>query len=444
MIPLGIPNPVDIITNAAGGWAWDKVTAGIAQWILDAVSTVLGGIAGFFGSAARADVTDAWFSGAGSPYATVRNLAGVLMVGFLLAGIVQGLAANDVSGMIRRVAVDAPTAVLGMAATTVIVDTMLDLTDSLSNTIVGGSSGQAMRFLGGFGAAANTATSGFAGAVVGIVIVVAGGLIWIELLVRSSLTYLLVALSPLAFATIVWPALRGTLKRLFELLVAVVLSKLVIAIALAVGVSALGGAGTAAAPAAGLGEQVGEGLGTLMIGAGIIALAACSPFVLLRLFPLAESAMAAQGISRSPLRGANSTMGTVYYASSLKRLGGGGSGGGAGGPTPEGPPPSGGPSPTDAATSTAGSAGAGAGATGDSAAAAGAATGPAAPVAIPVLAGAAAARSAASTAKDTATSAAGSASSLGGASSDPGPSGGRTSNEPPPRDPTEPFPGGAT
>jgi len=366
----------------------------------------------------------------------------VLMVGFLLAGIVQGLAANDVSGMIRRVAVDAPAAVLGMAATTVIVDTMLDLTDSLSSTIVGGSSGQAMRFLGGFGAAANTATSGFAGAVVGIVIVVAGGLIWIELLVRSSLTYLLVALSPLAFATIVWPALRGTLKRLLELLVAVVLSKLVIAIALAVGVSALGGAGTAAAPGAGLGEQGGEGLGTLMIGAGIIALAACSPFVLLRLFPLAEGAMAAQGISRSPLRGANSTMGTVYYASSLKRLGG--SGGGAGGPTPEGPPPSGGPSPTDAATSTAGSAGAGAGATGGSAAAGGAATGPAAPVAIPVLAGAAAAKSAASTAKDTATSAAGSASSLGGASSDPGPAGGRTNNEPPPRDPTEPFPGGAT
>ena len=301
-----------------------------------------------------------------------------------------------------------------------------------------------MRFLGGFGAAANTATSGFAGAVVGIVIVVAGGLIWIELLVRSSLTYLLVALSPLAFATIVWPALRATLKRLLELLVAVVLSKLVIAIALAVGVSALGGAGAAAAPGAGLGEQGGEGLGTLMIGAGIIALAACSPFVLLRLFPLAEGAMAAQGISRSPLRGANSTMGTVYYASSLKRLGGGGSGGGAGGPTPEGPPPSGGPSPTGAATSTAGSASAGAGAAGSSSAAAGAATGPAAPVAIPVLAGASAAKSAASTAQDTATSAAGSASSLGGASSDRVPAGGRTNNEPPPRDPTEPFPGGAT
>lgn len=440
MNPLGIPDPVDIITNAAGGWAWEKVTAGILQWILDAVSAVLGGIASFFGSAARPDVTDVWFSGSDSPYATVRNLAGMLMMGFLFAGIIQGLAANDISGMIRRITVDAPVAVLGMAVTSVVVDTMLGITDSLASSIVGGSSGQAMRFLSGFGATVNSATGGFAGAVIGIVIVVAGGLIWIELLVRSSLTYLLVALSPLAFATIVWPALRGTLKRLLELLIAVVLSKLVIAIALAVGVSALGGAGSAATPSGGLGEQSGEVLGTMMVGAGIIALAAFSPFVLLRLFPLAEGALAAQGISRSPLRGANSTMGMVYYGSSLKRLGGGGSSSGSTGPTPLGPPPSGGPGPTAAATATSGQT-AGAGAA--SAATTGAAAGPAAPIAIPVLAGAAAASSAASSAKNTAATAAGSASALGGGSSDAGPGGGRRNNEPPPRDPTEPFPGGA-
>ena len=107
-----IPNPLDLITDAATGWAWDKVVAGIGQWVLDAITAVLSGIVNFLQTSARADVTDAWFSGAGSPHATVRNLAGVLMVGFLLAGIIQGLAANDVSGMIRRVAVDAPLAIV--------------------------------------------------------------------------------------------------------------------------------------------------------------------------------------------------------------------------------------------------------------------------------------------------------------------------------------------
>ena len=75
-----IPNPLDLITDAAKGWAWDKVVAGIGQWVLDAITAVLSGIVNFLQTSARADVTDAWFSGAGSPHATVRNLAGVLMV----------------------------------------------------------------------------------------------------------------------------------------------------------------------------------------------------------------------------------------------------------------------------------------------------------------------------------------------------------------------------
>jgi membrane fusion protein (multidrug efflux system) len=48
------------------------------------------------------------------------------MVGFLLAGIIQGLAANDVSGMIRRVAVDAPLAIVLMVGTITVVNRAVD------------------------------------------------------------------------------------------------------------------------------------------------------------------------------------------------------------------------------------------------------------------------------------------------------------------------------
>ena len=113
------------------------------------------GIVNFLQTSARADVTDAWFSGAGSPHATVRNLAGVLMVGFLLAGIIQGLAANDVSGMIRRVAVDAPLAIVLMVGTITVVNLLLALHEALSTEVLGGRAGSSVPLVSRFGTATN-------------------------------------------------------------------------------------------------------------------------------------------------------------------------------------------------------------------------------------------------------------------------------------------------
>ena len=57
---------------------------------------------------------------------------------------------------------------------------------------------------------------GFAVVLVGLIAVIGGLLLWVELLVRSAIVYLLVALSPLAFAAMVWPAVRGVARRLAE------------------------------------------------------------------------------------------------------------------------------------------------------------------------------------------------------------------------------------
>ena len=125
-----IPNPWDVLSGAAGsvaGWSWDQVATGIARWVLGAIAELVDGVLNFLKTSARPDVTDAWFSGAGSPYASVRNVSAVLLIGFLLAGIIQGLMAGDLAGMFRRVGVDAPVAVLGMIATTVVVDLLLEI-----------------------------------------------------------------------------------------------------------------------------------------------------------------------------------------------------------------------------------------------------------------------------------------------------------------------------
>src|SRR6476646_4080505 len=138
-IAIGLPNPIDIVTHvisAPAGWAWDKVAHGIASWVLGAVAFFVDGIVNFLLTSARPNVEAAWFSGADSPYATVRNIAGVLLLAFVFLGLIQGLLAGDVAAMMRRIAADLPAAVLGMVGTTVIVGKLLELIDALSAAVL--------------------------------------------------------------------------------------------------------------------------------------------------------------------------------------------------------------------------------------------------------------------------------------------------------------------
>ncbi len=325
---IDIPNPIDVVTDAItapAGWAWDKVAEGIAKWVLGAVAYFVDGVVNFLLTSARPDVESAWFAGSGSPYATVRGIAVALLLAFLFLGIIQGLMAGDSSAMIRRVTVDLPAAVFGMVTTTVIVGKLLELTDALSAAVLSNSDQQAVHFLSGFGVTVNNASQGFAAVVVGLVAVIAGLIVWVELMIRSVLVYILVALSPLSFAAMVWPSARGVLRRTIELLLAVIVSKLVICIAISVGVAALSGAGTAAPAGAAAPDEAAASMGTLFVGTAILAMAAFAPFLVLKLIPWAEAALVAQGVSRSPIRGAQATMSNVYYAQSLTRLAGGAS-----------------------------------------------------------------------------------------------------------------------
>ena len=331
--PAGADIPgVGIVTDAVGGlvggaagFAFDKVAEGIARWVLGAVGFFVNGVLDYLRSTARPDVGAVWFAGPDSPYATVRNLAAVLLVAFVFLGILQGLLHGDTSGMVRRVAGDLPAAVAGMVVTTVVVGRLVELTDAMSNAVLANSDSQTLHFLSGFGVVVTSVTGGFAAVVLGLVAVVAALLLWVELLVRSSLVYLLVAISPLGFAAMVWPAARGFLRRTVEILLAVIVSKFVICVALSIGIAALSGAGQA-----GNGQSVagsaGASVGTLLVGAVLLGLAAFSPFLVMKLVPLAEGALLAQGISHGPARAAQSGLSTYSSAQMASRLSGSGSG----------------------------------------------------------------------------------------------------------------------
>jgi hypothetical protein len=208
-----------------------------------------------------------------------------------------------------------------MVFTTAVVARLLDLTDALSNAVLSSSDEQALHFLSGLGVAVTSASGGFAAVVIGLVAVIAGLLLWVELLVRASLVYLLVAISPIGFAAMQWPSARGFLRKTIEILLAVIVSKFVICVALAIGVAALSGADSAGAgqntPSA-----AGTTLGTLLVGTVLLGLAAFSPFIVLKLIPVAEGALLAQGISHGPARTAQVGLSTYSSTRMISRLSG--------------------------------------------------------------------------------------------------------------------------
>jgi len=113
-----------------------------------------------------------------------------------------------------------------------------------------------------------------------IVMAVGAVVVWIELLVRQAAIYVAVLFLPLAIAGIVWPATSHWFKRLAHILVALILSKFVIAAILSLAASGLA-ADTAD----------GGGFSAVLGGGALLTLAAVAPLALLKLAPILEAGL---------------------------------------------------------------------------------------------------------------------------------------------------------
>ena len=355
VLAVGFPNPITWVwdkstgllgdaADTALGWSFEKVIGGLVAWVLDGVTWVAGAVFGFIDTSTSPTVTAAWFVGEGSgdgPYGVMLSVAAALLLLFVFAGLIQGVLAGDVAGMCRRIALDLPLAVGGMVSTVAITQLLIDLTDAISEGILSGFGTDIRAFMDGV-ATVGSLTGGVATALVvfllGLFTLLAGLVIFIELVIRSALIYLVVGLCPLAFAALLWPVTRGVLRKTLELLCALIVSKVVISLALAIGAAALGGAGGApaaapeitppavtadAAPAPSDAATVTAAAGVLLAGLATFTVACFSPFVILRLFPVVEGAIVAQGLRGGPLRTAQSAWSMKYQMDVSRRFGSG-------------------------------------------------------------------------------------------------------------------------
>ncbi|HEV2993840.1 MAG TPA: hypothetical protein VG012_05455 [Acidimicrobiia bacterium] len=311
----------------AAGAVWDQIVTGLVGWVVDSLAWFVTAVLTFFQRSSTPNLASGWFAGgpvgagARSPYNVVAGLAVSLLLLCVLLSVVHGLLIGEGPAMLARLARDVPLAVFGIVATIGVVQVLLGAADEVSLHILRGTDAGAhatdvLRTLGE--RQAMTAQPTFAVFLLGLVAVLGAFLLWIELLVRASLLYVLLALSPLAYAAFVWPTARRILHRLAELVVALVLSKVVIAIALAVAASAL----AAGASGASLVPSREARLGTLLVGTIMFLLAVFAPFLILRLFPAVEAAVVARGISRAPVRATETALLTTL---TVTRLAGAGS-----------------------------------------------------------------------------------------------------------------------
>jgi hypothetical protein len=375
----GVESVIGGGAKAVGQGALDAILHWVADSLASACNTVMTGLFQFLNSSSTVSLTQGWWAGPRAQHiaASVAQIASVLMIAFLLAVVVQGTLAGDPASMIRAALKEVPMAVFGIVALGTLTGLLLALTDAASSLVLGDAPESLQRFFAGFGASSNVLSGGILGIVLFVVFLVGALLVWVELIVRSALIYLLIACAPLALAARVWPATRSAFRRLCDIGLALIVSKFVIALALALGAAALGGGGPQNATTTG---NAGLDAAGLLAGGTLMLLAAFTPFVLLRVLPVLETAVVAHGISHSPARAANTVAQTAFYAENLKGRAAGGT------------------APVPVATAGAGANGAGAAA--NAPAAGGLAGGGPAAVAVPVVV----ASKTAATAKQTAAS----------------------------------------
>ena len=314
---LPFPNPIDGAIHLATGVAADAFGNAMASWasaVMGGMAWLLGGLFNFIDHATTPDVTASWFSGTDSPFERILTIAVTLLAIMVIVAVIQAVISGDPGAIGRRLLIELPTSVVLMVSVLAVVDFAVRLTDAASADLLAGAGKAGTAWAQSIVAQGAHFESLAVMSVVGLLgtlMLLACLVVWVELLLRSSLIYLLVALSPLMFALRVWPVTRPIGHKAGHYLAGFIVAKLVVAIALAVGMASLAGpasvdsaaptppgatltaTASAGSPAAGTGSDPATVLGTLLGGSALLAMAAFTPMLVVRLLPLAEGAISA-------------------------------------------------------------------------------------------------------------------------------------------------------
>ncbi|MHB1555450.1 MAG: hypothetical protein ACYCSX_17300 [Acidimicrobiales bacterium] len=279
---MACPIPLNLVCDAAGS-ASSAVAAGalsaVAGWVVGGAMWLLQALGSAISSTTTVNLRSPWFL---LHLRVMLAVAGFAAVPMLALAAVQAIYHQSVAGLVRAAFVHLPLAGLLSAAAAQLVQLALGATDALCATVTSSTGGELDKALGSIGTALShepTPLPTFVMTIGALLIVSGAFVLWLELLMRSAAIYAAVLFLPLAFASLVWPAVSHWCRRLVETLTALVLSKFVVVAVLSLAVGAV---------------SSGAGFSTVLAGGALLLLAAFTPFTLLRLIPLVEVGAALQ------------------------------------------------------------------------------------------------------------------------------------------------------
>jgi hypothetical protein len=257
------------------------------QWVAAGAVWLLGEVGAAMSATTTVDLSSGWFLAHES---VMVAMAGAVVLPMICCTVIQALYRQSASMLVRAFLVQLPLALLLTGVAVQLVQMALAVTDAFSAEILNGAGVDTRNilapvtdFLLGFGIFSFKIPP-FVVFVGGLMVALATLGLWLELAARAAAVSVAVLFLPLALAAMVWPAVSHWCRRLADTLVALILSKLVIASVLALAVSALAGG-------LGVGSESGPGGGfaAVVTGIALLVIATVAPFTLLRLIPAIES-----------------------------------------------------------------------------------------------------------------------------------------------------------
>lgn len=335
-----------------------------AEWVAGAAVSALGLLAD-----AMEATTTPNIAGATATHTISLGIARQMAVPLLVLTGLYALLKREVGVIVKAAFLYLPGSVIGMVAAAWFTDQLIVAVDAFSADYAGGGE-DGLRTFADSVAGQITAGVGITSpallVIFSIMLILATIMVWMVFLIRAAAILVTYAFMPIAFAGILFPATRGWIRRLIEVQLSFIMSKMVIVGIFALGAEVLPGADNA--------------LAGMMQASALFFLAAFSPFALMKLLPfVSNGAMdAMERPAGTPMRIATAAAGIAGGIALYRHLGGSQSGQGghtsngtASGAAASGGSTGGGGASSSGGASSGGSGGAAAGAAG---AAAGAGT----------------------------------------------------------------------
>jgi hypothetical protein len=305
--------------NTVSGAAGSVAGVGVGAIFSEAARWVAGGAVWLIAQVGRAmsgttsvDLDAGWFA---AHEAVMASLAAAVVLPMACCAAIQAIYRQSASMLLRTFLVHLPLALLLTGVAVTLVRMALAITDAMSATVLASAGVDTTNLLTGLFkflapvAAAAAPIPGFVIFLGSLIVAMSAMVLWLELVVRAAAVSVAVLFLPLALAALVWPSVAHWCRRLADTLVALVLSKLVVAAVLSLAAGAVAG---------GLGVSSsgnGGGFASVVTGIALLLIAILAPFTLLRLVPAVEAgAVAHLESTRHRLR---SAAGSTYKSGNL-------------------------------------------------------------------------------------------------------------------------------